>query len=78
MLYGAKNTTKEPTKSSNKTSDTGTGDYIYHTVRRGDTLWDIAKLYPGVSSGDIERLNPGVNSKNLKLGQKLKIQKRSS
>ena len=78
VLYGAKNSTKEAPKINSKTSDNGTGDYIYHTVRRGDTLWDIAKLYPGVSSSDIERLNPGVNSKNLKLGQKLKIQKRSS
>jgi len=49
--------------------------YTYHTVRKGDTLWDIAKLYSGVSSDDIKRLNSGINPNNLKMGSKLKIKK---
>lgn len=48
------------------------GDYIYHTVRSGDNLWEIARSYPGVSSGDIMRLNKMANS-SLKIGQVLKI-----
>jgi len=48
--------------------------YIYYTVKEGDTLWDIAKLFEGVSSKDIEQLNGGVNVKRLKKGQKIKIQ----
>ena len=45
----------------------------YHTVQKGDTLWDIAKLYPGISANDIKLANSGLNSKQLKPGQKLKI-----
>lgn len=74
-LYGAKNKPKETPKKPKTSESQISGDYIYHTVRKGDTLWDIAQLYPGVSSSDIERLNPGVNSRNLKLGQKIRIQK---
>ena len=80
VLYGAKSqsssSTSKVTKPKPQTDDTG--DYLVHTVRRGDTLWDIAKRYPGVSATDIQRLNPGINSKNLKLGSKLKIQKTNS
>ncbi len=75
VLYGAKNKPKESPKKPKTSESQISGDYIYHTVRKGDTLWDIAQLYPGVSSSDIERLNPGVNSRNLKLGQKIRIQK---
>ncbi len=51
------------------------GEYTIHTVRKGDTLWDIAKLYSGVSTDDIKRLNRGINPKNLKTGSKLRIKK---
>jgi membrane-bound lytic murein transglycosylase D len=49
------------------------GNYIYYTVRQGDTLWDIAKLYDGVSVDQIKTLNNINNSKKLKPGQKLKV-----
>jgi membrane-bound lytic murein transglycosylase D len=42
-------------------------------VRQGDTLWDIAKLYDGVSVDQIKTLNNINNSKKLKPGQKLKV-----
>jgi len=45
----------------------------YHVVQKGDTLWDIAKMYPGISANDIKLANSGLNSKRLKPGQKLKI-----
>ncbi len=44
-----------------------------HIVQRGDTLWDIAKLYPGVSINDIKSANSGLDSRRLKPGQKIKI-----
>lgn len=50
-----------------------TNDYIYHTVRKGDTLWDIANLYDGVSVDQIKKLNNIRNTKKLKPGQKLKV-----
>jgi membrane-bound lytic murein transglycosylase D len=44
-----------------------------HIVQSGDTLWDIAKLYPGVSINDIKSANSGLDSRRLKPGQKIKI-----
>ena len=51
------------------------GDFIYYTVRTGDTLWDIAKKYPGVSDTDISRWNNLSNSNRIKPGQKIRIRK---
>ncbi|MFW5705860.1 MAG: LysM peptidoglycan-binding domain-containing protein, partial [Bacteroidota bacterium] len=55
-----------------KTSD-GKVRYIYHVVKRGDTLWDIAKQYDGVTVNQIKRLNNLTNSHRIKPGQRLKI-----
>ena len=52
-------------------------NYIYYQVRRGDTLWDIAKLYPGVSSTDLKRIN-NLRTDRLTPGQVLKIKPKSS
>lgn len=52
-------------------------DFIIHTVKSGDNLWDIAKEYPGVSADDIKRLNNITNTRGLYIGQKLKIMKKS-
>ena len=49
------------------------GKYLYHIVRKGDTLWDIAKEYDGVTVDQIKRLNHIRNSKRLQPGQKIKI-----
>lgn len=49
------------------------GKFIYHTVRKGDTLWDIAKLYDNTTVSQIKRLNNIANSRRLRPGQKLKI-----
>ena len=51
-------------------------NYIYYQVRRGDTLWDIAKLYPGVSSTDLKRIN-NLSTDRLTPGQVLKIKPKS-
>ncbi len=49
------------------------GKYLYHVVRKGDTLWDIAKEYDGVTVDKIKSLNKLRNSNRLKPGQKIKI-----
>jgi membrane-bound lytic murein transglycosylase D len=49
------------------------GKYLYHVVRKGDTLWDIAKEYDGVTVDQIKRLNNMSNSNKIKPGQKIKV-----
>ena len=49
------------------------GKYMYHVVQKGDTLWDIAKEYDGVTVDQIKRLNNIRNTHRLKPGQKIKI-----
>jgi len=68
---------KEKPKATKKTSNKTDGNYVYHTVRKGDTLWDIAKLYDGVSVEQIKTLNDIRNSKRLKPGQKIKVAEKS-
>jgi membrane-bound lytic murein transglycosylase D len=48
-------------------------EYVYHTVRSGDTLWDIAKLYDGVTVNQIKELNNITNARRLKPGDKIRI-----
>lgn len=47
------------------------GNYTIYTVKDGDSLYTIAKNYPGVSAQDIMNFN-GIGS-NIKPGMKLKI-----
>ncbi|MGD9930553.1 MAG: transglycosylase SLT domain-containing protein [Mangrovibacterium sp.] len=67
--------TKAVSASANVSYD-GSG-LVHYTVRRGDTLWSIARQFPGVSNQDIMRLNNMTNGNVLKVGQKLKIQPKS-
>lgn len=53
-------------------------EYIYHTVRSGDTLWDIAKMYDGVTVNQIKSLNNISNARRLKPGDKIRIAVKSS
>lgn len=46
--------------------------YVYYTVKEGDTLWDIAQRYQGISVDDIKNIN-NLDGNNLQPGQKLKI-----
>ncbi|MEP7169267.1 MAG: LysM peptidoglycan-binding domain-containing protein, partial [Bacteroidota bacterium] len=47
--------------------------FIYHVVQPGDTLWNIAQMYKGVTVEELKKLNNISSSHNLKAGTKLKI-----
>ncbi|MCX6333975.1 MAG: transglycosylase SLT domain-containing protein [Bacteroidia bacterium] len=53
------------------------GDYIIHTVRDGDTIWDIVKLYDNVTTTEVLTLNNISDPEKIKAGQVLKIKKKS-
>lgn len=48
-------------------------DYIMYTVKSGDTLWEIARKYPGVTETDIARLNNMTNLSKIRPGQVIRI-----
>lgn len=56
-----------------KAGDAGGRAYIYHTIQPGDTLWEIAKSYPGVSVEDLKRMNGHINTRHLTVGKKIKV-----
>jgi membrane-bound lytic murein transglycosylase D len=61
----------KPEKKSKSTVKSG--KYVYHIIQKGDTLWDIAKEYDGVTVEQIKRLNHIRNTHRLRPGQKIKI-----
>mgnify|MGYP005752850779 FL=1 len=70
-IYGA---TKNPSGSSSSSSagKSSAGGSRTYTVRQGDSLYNIAKLYPGVSAENIKKAN-GMKDDKIRPGQKLKI-----
>ncbi|EFK57454.1 LysM peptidoglycan-binding domain-containing protein [Sphingobacterium spiritivorum] len=56
------------------TSKKSTSTYLSYTVKRGDTLSDIANKYKGATVSNIKADN-GLSSSKLKPGMKLKIKK---
>ncbi|MDL2255871.1 LysM peptidoglycan-binding domain-containing protein [Parabacteroides sp. OttesenSCG-928-G06] len=54
------------------TAQTSADGYITYTVKSGDSLYVIAKKYPGISASTIQKTNNLPNA-NIKPGQKLKI-----
>jgi membrane-bound lytic murein transglycosylase D len=53
------------------------GDFETYTVRNGDTIWDIVKMYDNVSTTQVLGLNNISDPSKIKVGQKLKIRKKS-
>jgi membrane-bound lytic murein transglycosylase D len=49
------------------------GDYIYYTVKEGDTLWEIAREYSDVTDTDLMELNGLKDPGRISPGMVLKI-----
>lgn len=68
LVYGGK---AVATASTAVQSTEITDDVDYYTVKDGDSLWEIARRYPGVSPENIMEWN-NINA-NIRAGMKLKI-----
>lgn len=64
----------EPKEKASAQATTSDKEYRYHIVQAGDTLWDIANKYQGVSVNQLKQLNNHLNFHRLKPGQKIKIE----
>jgi membrane-bound lytic murein transglycosylase D len=53
------------------------GTFITYTVRDGDTIWDIVKMFDNVTTTQVLSLNNISDPGKIKIGQKLKIKKKS-
>ena len=75
-IYGASPKAAAAAASSQQPSSSGSGRTYtigsYYTVKSGDSLYNIAKLYPGVSAENIKEAN-GLKSDRIRPGQELKI-----
>lgn len=62
-----------PATTSPASADTGSGDWVTYVVKQGDTLWEIARKYPGTTETDIARLNNITNSSKIRPGQVIRV-----
>ena len=68
-----KTTTTQTTATQTKSTTPSNASYIEYTVKSGDSLYLIAKKFPGVSAQNIMDFNK-IGS-NIKPGMKIKIPK---
>jgi membrane-bound lytic murein transglycosylase D len=69
------------TKSTAATASVGPvqtdGEFVTYTVQSGDTIWDIVKMFDDVTTTQVLSLNNISDAGKIKVGQKLKIKKKS-
>ena len=65
----------DPTKVEQKRVEENVARTITHVVKRGETLGGIARRY-GVTTRQVMQWNNLSNANKLRIGQKLKIQRR--
>jgi membrane-bound lytic murein transglycosylase D len=53
------------------------GEFITYTVRDGDTIWDIVKMFDNVTTNQVLTLNSISDPGKIRVGQRLKIKKKS-
>ncbi len=62
--------------TDSKGESAASGEYILYIVQRGDSLFTIAKKFPGITDADLRAFNNIRNVRGLYPGQQLKIPKR--
>lgn len=73
--YPTTTSSSSGSKSSSKTSASSSkpkSSIVTYTVKSGDSLYKIAKKYPGISADNIKKAN-GLKNDNIRPGQKLRI-----
>ena len=70
LIVDPNQTIAEKSNKKTKVSQNEREDHYY--VQKGDSLFSIARKYPGVTVSDIKKWN-GINGNSLKPGMKLKI-----
>ncbi len=65
------------TASQGALAEDTNAEYMTYKVQPGDTLWEIARQYPGVSEDDIARLNHITNASKIQPGQVIRIKRKS-
>ncbi len=71
---GEKGADKAANDEKGKKEEKAENEHRYHTVQRGDTLWDIARKYQGVTIKKLRSLNDDKNIDKLSPGQRLLIE----
>lgn len=64
---------EQPTINFTKSYNINENEFITYIVRKGDTLWEIAQKFPGVTAQEIMKINNIDDVKSIKPGQKLLI-----
>jgi membrane-bound lytic murein transglycosylase D len=75
-MIGKAGSSNSPTMAANA-PDESDGEFIIYTVRYGDTIWDIVKMYENVTTSEVLTLNNISDPGKIQVGQKLKIKKKS-
>lgn len=65
----------DPTNQSDSEQN---GDMVTHTVQPGNTLYEIAQTYDGVSVDDLHQMNEGIDPYNLTIGSEVTVVGESS
>lgn len=66
-----KNQVAYSSASSKKVSTSN--EYVYYTVKKGDTLWEISRKFEGISLDDLMKLNGFTKRSKILPGKKIKI-----
>jgi membrane-bound lytic murein transglycosylase D len=77
MSYTEKQKAIGAPADQNQTTISSDGKFVLYIVKYGDTVWDIAKKFPGVTGTDIMEANDITKPNKIVVGQKIKIPKRA-